>query len=100
MIGLALLALLGPWLVRHIPKGLDHSQRSGFTLLSWALLACWLALLASGLIMALPGILWLTGAVWFPERPVTEALSLIHFWSSWLAMGGLILHLTLRHWGR
>ena len=50
--------------------------------------------------MALPGILWLTGAVWFPERPVTEALSLIHFWSSWLAMGGLILHLTLRHWGR
>lgn len=100
VIGLALLVLLGPWLVRHIPKGLDHSQRSGFTLLSWALLACWLALLASGLIMALPGILWLTGAVWFPERPVTEALSLIHFWSSWLAMGGLILHLTLRHWGR
>ena len=57
VIGLALLALLGPWLVRHIPKGLDHSQRSVFTLLSWALLACWLALLASGLIIpALPAL--------------------------------------------
>ena len=100
LIGLALLALLAPWLIRHIPKGLDHSQRSGFTLMSWALLACWLALLTSGIVMALPGALWLTGVVWFPERPVTETLSLIHFWASWLAMGGLILHLTMRHWGR
>ena len=65
-----------------------------------ALLACWLVLLTSGIVMALPGALWMVGLVWFPERPVTETLSLIHFWASWLAMGGLILHLTMRHWGR
>ncbi|MBA4492052.1 hypothetical protein [Paracoccus sp. S1E-3] len=100
LIGLALLVMLAPWLARHIPTGLGHSQRSGFTILSWALLVCWLALLGSGLFMALPAGLWLAGVVWFPQRAVTETLSLVHFWSAWLAMGGLFLHLTLRHWGR
>lgn len=100
LIGLALLVMLTPWLIRHTPSGLGHSQRRSFTNLSWALLACWLALMISGLVMSLPGMLWLTGVVWFPERPVTEALSQVHFWSSWLAMRGLILHLTTRHWGR
>ena len=98
LIGLGLLVTLAGWLIRHVPSGLDHSQRRSFTNLSWALLACWLALLISGLAMALPGLFWLSGFVWFPERPLTEALSLVHFWSSWPAMGGLILHLTMRHW--
>lgn len=98
--GLGLLVWLAPWLIRHIPKGLDHSRRRLFTNLSWALLACWLALFATGLVMALPAALWLAGLVWFPERPVTEALSLVHFWASWLAMGGLVLHLAMRHWQR
>lgn len=98
LIGLGLLIGLGPWLVRHIPVGLRQSRRRAFTNLSWLLLACWLALIGTGLIMAVPGILWLAGVVWFPERPVTETLSLIHFWASWLAIGGLVLHLTMRHW--
>ena len=98
--GLGLVVFLAPWLIRHIPAALGHSQRRAFTNLSWALLACWLALLISGLVMAVPALLWGAGVVWFPERPVTEALSLVHFWSSWLAAGGLILHLAMRHWGQ
>lgn len=98
LIGLGLLVFLVPWLIRHIPKALRQSQRRAFTNLSWALLACWTALLASGLAMAVPALLWLGGVIWFPERPVTETLSLVHFWSSWLAAGGLVLHLAMRHW--
>ena len=98
LIGLGLGLSLAPWLIGHIPVGLRQSRRRVFTNLSWLLLACWVALIGTGLIMALPGILWLAGVVWFPQRPVTEALSLVHFWASWLAIGGLILHLTMRHW--
>lgn len=100
LIGLGLLVFLVPWLIRHVPKALRQSQRRAFTNLSWALLACWTTLLASGLAMAVPALLWLGGFIWFPERPVTQALSLIHFWSSWLAAVGLVLHLTMRHWVR
>ncbi|WP_166329227.1 hypothetical protein [Paracoccus xiamenensis] len=98
LIGLGLLVFLVPWLTRHVPTSLRQSRRRAFTNLSWALLACWTLLLGSGLVMAVPALLWLGGIVWFPQRPVTEALSLIHFWSSWLAAGGLVLHLTMRHW--
>ncbi len=94
------LALLAPWLARHIPKALRQSRRRAFTNLSWALLAVWVALIGSGLAMAVPALLWLGGLIWFPERPVTELLSLIHFWSSWLAAAGLVMHLAMRHWIR
>lgn len=96
--GLVLAAALGPWLLRHLPPGLAHSQRHLFTRTSWALLATWVALIGSGLVMALPGLMWLAGLVWFLPREITEALSLLHFWASWLAMAGLVLHLALRHW--
>lgn len=98
LIGLGLVLSLAPWLIGHIPVSLRQSRRRVFTNLSWLLLACWVALIGTGLIMAVPGILWLAGVVWFPERPVTETLSLIHFRASWLAIGGLVLHLTMRHW--
>lgn len=96
--GTGLMALLAPWLVRHIPAGLIKSKRTQFTQLSWGLLAVWLALIGSGLAMALPAVLWLAGLVWFPTREVSGVLSLVHFWGSWIAMGGLVLHLGLRHW--
>jgi hypothetical protein len=96
--GLVLLALLLPWVLRHVPRGLAHSQRTVFTQASWALLASYLIVFASGLVMALPALVWFAGPVWFLPRPVTGALSFVHFWASWLALGGLVLHLALRHW--
>jgi hypothetical protein len=98
--GAVFAAALLPWLLRHVPRGLALSQRAVFTQGAWALLAIWLILLASGLVMALPVALWATGLVWFPPREVTEALSFAHFWSAWLAALGLVVHLGMRHWVR
>lgn len=96
--GLVLVAALVPWLVLHVPAALAKSRRRLFANLSWVLLAVWLVLMASGLAMAVPAATWLAGRVWFPDRLVTEALSLLHFWASWPAMAGLVLHLGMRHW--
>ncbi|MFD1794514.1 hypothetical protein FQV27_07500 [Paracoccus aurantiacus] len=98
--GLGLLVWLVPWIWGHVPSALRNSQRAAFTNISWLLLASWVALLLSGTAMAVPAVMWLVGIVWFPDRSVSQTLSLIHFWSSWLAIGGLILHLSLRHWSR
>ena len=96
--GLVLLVLLVPWLVRHVPFGLAHSQRRGFTLLSWTLLATFVLVLATGLAMAVPVLVWVAGIVWFWPREVTELLSFLHLWGSWAAGIGFVLHLGLRHW--
>ncbi len=96
--GLVVTVAMVPWLVRHVPRALCHAQRPGFTSLSWALLAVWVLLLVSGIAMAVPMLVWALGRVWFPAREITEALSLVHFWASWAAMAGLLLHLALRHW--
>lgn len=96
--GGALVAMLAPWLWRHVGKGLGQSPRRAFRQSAWALLALWIGLIGSGLAMALPAVLWLGGRVWFPAREVGELLSWLHFWSSWPAMAGLILHLAQRHW--
>lgn len=98
--GAVLAGAILPWLAAHVRKGLARSGRRAFTLVSWALLAAWIVLLLSGLAMALPSALWLAGAVWFPPRAVTEALSLVHYWSAWPALAGLVLHLWMRHWRR
>ncbi len=96
--GLVATVALVPWLARHVPRAICHAQRPGFATGSWGLLAIWVVLLGSGLGMAVPMLVWLAGLVWFPAREITEALSLVHFWSSWLGMGGLLLHLAVRHW--
>lgn len=96
--GLAVTVAMVPWLARHVPRAICHAQRPGFTAASWALLAVWVLLLLSGVAMAVPVLVWVAGPVWFPPREVTEALSLVHFWASWVAMAGLLLHLALRHW--
>lgn len=96
--GLVATVALVPWLLRHVPRAICHAQRPGFTAGSWALLAVWVMLLGSGIGMAVPMLVWLAGRVWFPAREITEALSLVHFWASWLGMAGLLLHLALRHW--
>ena len=96
--GVGLLAMLGPWIARHVRGGLIKSKRPRFTQLSWALLAVWLGLILSGITMALPALFWAFGFVFFPAREVSDTLSLVHFWASWIGMAGLILHLGLRHW--
>ncbi|MDP2732872.1 MAG: hypothetical protein Q8O63_07150 [Hoeflea sp.] len=96
--GIVLTATLAPWLCRHVLEGLAKSERRVFTQFSWTLLAVWIVLLASGLVMAAPAALWFTGRVWFPESEVSQAMSLVHFWSSWLSAAGLGLHLAMRHW--
>lgn len=96
--GLVVMALLVPWLLRHVPRMICHAQRPVFTWSSWLLLGLWLVLMLSGLVMALPAGLWLVGLVWFPAREWIEGLSLVHFWSSWAAMAGLGVHLAMRHW--
>lgn len=98
VLGLGLLALTSVWLVRHVPAGLAHSQRPVFTWLSWGLLAAFVIVMLSGAVMSLPALVWLSGSVWFPAREVTETLSLLHFWGSWIALPGLVLHLAMRHW--
>lgn len=98
MAGIALTVTLAPWLWRHVLEGLAKSERRGFTQFSWMLLTVWILLLTSGLAMAVPAALWFAGRVWFPENEVSHALSLVHFWSSWLAAAGLGLHLAMRHW--
>lgn len=99
-IGLALIPVFSHWMVAHLPKGLRQSQRRGFTFASWALLIAVVTVLLSGAVMAVPGLLWLGGRVWFPPRGITEALSFLHFWGAWIAFSGLILHLAMRHWHR
>lgn len=96
--GAALIGLLLPWLLRHVTRGLRLSQRRTFTLSSWALLALWIVLVLSGLVATFPAVLWAFGPVWFPAREASGWLSFLHFWSSWLAMAGLGLHLAQRHW--
>ena len=96
--GVALTSLLAGWLWRHVPSGRRQSQRRVFSGASWALLASWLILTASGLALALPGLLWLMGLVWFPGAALTSTLSFLHLWASFVAAAGLILHLGQRHW--
>jgi len=62
------------------------------------LLAAFVLVLATGLAMALPVLVWIAGIVWFWPREVTELLSLLHLWGSWAAGVGFVLHLGLRHW--
>lgn len=96
--GVAVTVTLAPWLARHVPRMICHAQRPGFTWTSWTLLAIWIALILSGLVMAVPAGLWLLGHVWFPPREWTEWLGFVHFWASWAAMAGLVVHLAMRHW--
>ncbi|MEO9299906.1 hypothetical protein [Devosia alba] len=91
-------AALAPWLIRHIRAALAKSQRRLFTQMSWGLLAVWVALIFSGLAMSAPALFWWVGRLWFPAGEISAALSLVHFWTAWIAVAGLILHLGIRHW--
>ncbi|MDV7270800.1 hypothetical protein RYZ20_07785 [Thioclava sp. A2] len=96
--GGVLAGLLLPWLWTHVPRGLCTSQRRVFTQSSWVVLGFWSVLLVSGMVAALPAIIWGVGLVWFPPREISDGLSFVHFWSSWGAVAGLGLHLAQRHW--
>ncbi len=96
--GMALAAVLLPWLWGHVGQGLVKSERSLFTSTSCLLLAVWALLLLTGLVMLLPAFVWFVGWIWFPDRAMSGALSMIHLWTSWPAIAGLVLHLSMRHW--
>ncbi|MTH76952.1 hypothetical protein [Paracoccus aestuariivivens] len=100
IVGLMMIAALLPWLMRHVPSGLAHSRRRSFTVISWMLLAVMLLVLATGLAMSVPALLWQAGTLWFPPGEITAMLSFLHFWGAWTVPSGLILHLAMRHWAR
>lgn len=96
--GLGFVALFAPWALHHIRTARAKSQRPLFSLLGWGLLAKYIAVLATGLLMALPPALWLAGQVWFWPMAATRLLAFLHLWLSLAAAAGLVLHLTMRHW--
>jgi hypothetical protein len=96
--GLAFLAVLLSWAGPHVARGLGHSQRPLFVWLSWLLLAVYLVLAVTGLMMVLPMAVFLAGGVWFWRFETTAILTFLHLWGAFLAMAGLVLHLALRHW--
>jgi len=93
-----MLVLIPGWMAAHLRSGLGASQRRRFTLLSWLLLAKYAVMLATGLALALPLVLFLGGTVWFWRFGTTDLLGFVHLWASIAVAAGLIAHLTLRHW--
>lgn len=90
--------LFAPWALRHARRAPAKSQRPLFSLLGWALMAKYVLVLVTGLLMALPPALWLSGQVWFWPLAATRTLAFLHLWPSLAAAAGLALHLTMRHW--
>jgi hypothetical protein len=98
--GLGFVLIFAPWALRHARHAPAESQRRLFSLLGWALLAKYVVVLATGLLMTLPPALWLAGQVWFWPMAATRVLAFLHLWLSLAAIVGLALHLMLRHWRR
>lgn len=96
--GIGFALLFAPWALRHARRAPAKSQRRLFGLLGWALLAKYVLVLATGLLMTLPSALWLAGQVWFWPMAATRLLAFLHLWLSLAAAAGLALHLTMRHW--
>lgn len=96
--GFGFALIFAPWALRHARQAPAKSQRPLFSLLGWALLAKYVTVLATGLMMTLPPALWLAGQVWFWPTEATRVLAFLHLWLSLAAAVGLALHLTLRHW--
>lgn len=98
VLGLPFAALFFSWIAGHVARGLPKSRRSGFTWLSWLLLATYLVVIVTGLMMVLPTLLYLGGVVWFWRFETTHVLTFLHLWVALAAGAGLVAHLALRHW--
>lgn len=97
-VGLLFVVALAGWLAGHVRQGRGKSQRRSYSAAAWGLLALYGLVLGSGLAMAAPAALWLAGRVWMLPDQATAILSFAHFWGSWLALSGLLVHLAMRHW--
>ena len=98
--GLIFTALFLIWIARHIRQGQFRSQRRLFTGLSWFLIAKYVLIITTGLLMLLPPAIYLTGTIWFWQFETTYMLTFLHLWGSIAATTGLLIHLGLRHWRR
>ena len=97
-VGLLFSALFLSWIGGHVVRGLPRSERPVFTALSWLLLATFILVIGTGLLMALPVAVYLGGAVWFWSFEATHRLTFLHLWGSFAAAAGFIAHLAMRHW--
>ncbi|PPJ49069.1 hypothetical protein C0075_00315 [Rhizobium sp. KAs_5_22] len=98
VLGLVGVAMFASWIGPHVLHGLPKSQRPLFTWLSWLLLASYLLVFGTGLVMIIPLASYLAGRVWFFQFDTTGVLTFLHLWSAFAAASGLFLHLLLQHW--
>lgn len=97
-VGLPFAALFLSWIGGHVLRGLPRSERPVFSVLSWLLLAKFVLVIGTGLMMALPTAFFLAGGVWFWSFEATHVLTFLHLWGSLAAAVGLLAHLAMRHW--
>lgn len=83
--------LLIPWqLTRESDEEPRHfRQRQLGHALTWTLLAIY----ASGLLIALPGLLFALGTVWMQGYYTSQILNSVHFWASVLLIPVLFIHM-------
>lgn len=98
VVGLAFTAVFASWIGGHVMKGLRTGKRRAFQALSWLLLALYILVLATGLLMLLPALIYLGGGLWFWRFETTGLLTFMHLWASLAATAGLFVHLAMRHW--
>lgn len=96
--GLVFAGLFLGWILGHCRRGLARSERPVFTWLSWLLLAKYLALIGTGLLLVAPAFVYLAGSIWFWSFETTYLLTDLHLWLSLVSVPALLLHLWLRHW--
>jgi len=96
--GLVFTVVLLSWIGPHVVRGLSKSSRRIFTGLSWLLLATYAAVVMTGLMMILPAAAFLVDRIWFWRFGTTHVLTLLHLWGGLAAAGGLLAHLSMRHW--
>ncbi len=96
--GLAFTIVFLSWIRLHVVRGLPKSGRRIFTGLSWLLLVTYAVVVLTGLMMVLPAAAFLAGRIWFWSFATTHVLTLLHLWGGLAAAGGLLAHLSMRHW--
>ncbi|WP_145926069.1 DUF4405 domain-containing protein [Shinella sp. HZN7] len=97
-LGLIFTALFLSWIGGHVLRGLPRSQRPAFSVLSWLLLAKFVLVVVTGLMMTLPTVVYLAGGLWFWSFEATHVLTFLHLWASLAAAAGFLVHLGMRHW--
>lgn len=97
-LGLVFTTVFLSWIGSHVLHGLPKSRRHAFTWLSWLLLATYLVVVLTGLMMVIPSVVFLADQIWFWRFETTHVLTLLHLWGALAAAAGLVAHLYLRHW--